>query len=556
MTTTPTVIYTISDLQAIQSDLSGYYVLGADIDAAGYNFTPIGRASNPFTGILDGQGHTISNLTINLSADEVGLFGDIGTTGVVQNLGLINLSVTGSASPTTLGQLIGGVAGSNAGTIARSYTTGTITGDRPSLNGFISVGGLVGINYGTVTQSYSAATVTGASDASIVRVGGLVGENDYGTITQSYATGPATGTSAKLEIGGLVGSDGAPESGATTSSYWDVETTGQQNSAGGTGLTTVQLQSGTLPDGFDSTIWFDNAGQFPALLWQVTGNHPPEIDAAHSTPSTGTINELPNVSGSGTVDYANGANAINPSGVVAFTDLDTTDRPTASIDTAHQTVTYQSSDGSILSLTPTQIAAFKSAFSIAPETGNTNTGKVDWTYSIADNALDFLWDKDQVTVTTPIVIDDHNGHPVTQNVTVTINGEGPDPSHNIAIVQRNSPVAASAARGLLANDSDRDTLHVTSVGFSSGNRVTVPENGSVSIKGNYGILTIYSDGHYQYNANNKAPANSIVHDVFTYTVGDGNHSDLKASFLNVSVVNKLQPYSAVVELEVHFDGGV
>src|SRR5262245_7671534 len=165
MTTTPTVIYTIKDLQAIQNNLSGYYVLGANIDASGFNFTPIGSASTPFTGTLDGQGHTISNLTINSSAYEVGLFGDIGTTGVVQNLGLINLSVTVSGDPTHIEQPIGGVAGSNAGTIARSYTTGTITGDRgSSLGGNIDVGGLVGINFtGTVTQSYSTVTVTGTS---------------------------------------------------------------------------------------------------------------------------------------------------------------------------------------------------------------------------------------------------------------------------------------------------------------------------------------------------------------------------------------------------------
>src|SRR5260370_34991243 len=95
MTTTPTVVYTISDLQAIQNNLSGYYVLGANIDAAGFNFTPIGSAANPFTGIFDGQGYTISNLTINnVSNTDSGLFGDIGPTGMVGNVGLIDESGT------------------------------------------------------------------------------------------------------------------------------------------------------------------------------------------------------------------------------------------------------------------------------------------------------------------------------------------------------------------------------------------------------------------------------------------------------------------------------
>ncbi len=49
----------------MQNDLSGHYILTSDIDMTGLNFSPIGNNSTPFSGIFDGNGHTISNLTIN-----------------------------------------------------------------------------------------------------------------------------------------------------------------------------------------------------------------------------------------------------------------------------------------------------------------------------------------------------------------------------------------------------------------------------------------------------------------------------------------------------------
>lgn len=277
MTTAPIVISNINDLQEIQSNLSGYYVLGADIDAAGFNFTPIGSASNPFTGIFDGQGHAISNLTINnVSNTDSGLFGDIGTTGTVENVGLINESVT---SPYVH---VGGLAGENFGTVSQSFVNGTVSGAS-------YVGALVGLNgvSGSVTQSFATGSVNGQI------AGGLVGTNS-GAISDSYATDAVNPLRVSLEAGGLVGFNsgsitasyaigfvgggggfalgglvGAGATNTVTTSYWDTETTGRSSSAGGAGLTTSQLESGILPDGFDPTIWLDTAGQFPELLWQA-----------------------------------------------------------------------------------------------------------------------------------------------------------------------------------------------------------------------------------------------------------------------------------------------
>ena len=59
-------------------------------------------------------------------------------------------------------------------------------------------------------------------------------------------------------------------------------------------------------------------------------------------------------------------------------------------------------------LTPAQIAILEAAVSISAEAGNTNTGKIDWHYDIVDKNLDFLGVGESLTVTAPIVIDDHN----------------------------------------------------------------------------------------------------------------------------------------------------
>lgn len=57
-------ISTAEDLKAIVNDLDGDYILTNDIDISGENWTPIGTREEPFNGTLDGDGHTISGLTI------------------------------------------------------------------------------------------------------------------------------------------------------------------------------------------------------------------------------------------------------------------------------------------------------------------------------------------------------------------------------------------------------------------------------------------------------------------------------------------------------------
>jgi len=158
---------------------------------------------------------------------------------------------------------VGGLVGCHDGTIATSYSSGSVAGTE-------RVGGLVGYNLGSIDTSYSTGSVIGTES-----VGGLVGWN-HGTIATSYSIGSVTGTS---NVGGLVG---IALSSHITSSFWDIQTSSQTESAGGTGKTAVEMQTaGTFLDaGWDfvgetangtEDIWKIAEGKdYPHLWWETT----------------------------------------------------------------------------------------------------------------------------------------------------------------------------------------------------------------------------------------------------------------------------------------------
>ncbi len=185
--------------------------LGANLDIGAHEWIPIGKAGSTFTDTFDGKGHTITGLRVNMpDTNNVGLFGVVGTSGTVQNLG-VSGSVTGRDN-------VGSVVGSNSGKITNCYGAGTVTG-----NEFI--GGVAGNNNGTVTNSYSTCTVN-----SVNHGGGVVGHNNEvvgvsSTIENSYylAQSGITGVGRKYDNATIinVGSFAAAENSAID---WDLGT--------------------------------------------------------------------------------------------------------------------------------------------------------------------------------------------------------------------------------------------------------------------------------------------------------------------------------------------
>ncbi len=280
---TPVVEYimvaTWYDLHGVRDNLSGNYRLANYLHSgtAGYaelagtgadggrGWQPIGNHEEQFTGTFDGQGYFISGVFIN-RPDEVyvGLFGYVGVGGVVTDVDLSHMGVSGheavgglvgsnegmvldcgATGSVTGSQYVGGLTGINIGSVGRSYSNGSATG-----TGNLYVGGLVGWNDGTVTNSCSLSSVTGYNV-----IGGLVGLNS-GSVDESYSVGRVMGIGQYLNgapVGGLVGQN----EGTVSNSFWDVENSEMEESHGGTGKTTVELTdimtfTDTATEGLDS----------------------------------------------------------------------------------------------------------------------------------------------------------------------------------------------------------------------------------------------------------------------------------------------------------------
>ncbi len=118
-------------------------------------------------------------------------------------------------------------------------------------------------------------------------------------------------------------------------------------------------------------------------------------------------------------------------GSLTFSDIDLTDRPSASVSSS--SVTALQSDGiTALTLTSSQITDIKNAFTMSA-TG-TNTGTINWNYTITESNLNFLVTGEVVTATFTISVIDSNGSTSTQDVTVKITGTNDAPAIQVVDV--------------------------------------------------------------------------------------------------------------------------
>ena len=202
--------------------------LTADIDLKGIDWTPIGKDDNKaYTGTFDGNGKTITGLTVTGSYKYAGLFGDIDENGTVKNVVLEGVQITSDNSS----GYAGGVAGDSWGTIENCSVSGSVSGttfaggvvgsqwggsitgcnSSATVKGVIFAGGIAGeTNSGaSLTGCYATDDVTVENDGTNnSHAGGVVGYNGGGTLTACYATGSVTGSgSGTIYVGGVTGSN-------------------------------------------------------------------------------------------------------------------------------------------------------------------------------------------------------------------------------------------------------------------------------------------------------------------------------------------------------------
>ena len=229
-------IGSVDEFRAFATDVNGgnsyagvIVRLTASLDLSGVEWIPIGTVGNPFNGTFDGMGHWVSNLTVNvagsITGDVAGLFGCIGTEGIVKRVGVRSGSIhISSKSQTYVNCYVGGIVGLNQGhvlqcanfamaignwtmanvggiagangnigggtttaTIENCYNRGDVFTTTTSVSDGNYLGGIVGNTDGTVRYVYSYATVSSAAHQ-----GGVCGEST-GTVEHAYATNDMEG---------------------------------------------------------------------------------------------------------------------------------------------------------------------------------------------------------------------------------------------------------------------------------------------------------------------------------------------------------------------------
>ena len=243
----------------------------------------------------------------------------------------------------------------------------------------------------------------------------------------------------------------------------------------------------------------------------VTGaNDAPVITSA---PEAGSVVELPNTTGSSTLD-------TTPTSTLVFTDPDLSDVHSVSV--AVSSVTW-STGGNIPFAT---LSDLQSALAtVLHDSNGSGTGGIDWTFGIQDKDLDFLGAGETLAVTYDVTVSDASTNS-TQFVTINITGAADQPVVNPLTATLADTAAADAgqivALGNLisdAGDSGGDASNIQSITDVNGHAVV----GSVAIAGAYGTLNVSADGSYNYVANSALDALQLGDnptEQFNFTVSD------------------------------------
>lgn len=159
------------------------------------NFEPIGTKDEPFTGSFDGNGHTIRGLNItgvygakSESAECVGLFGSVATSGSVEDVTIEDSAIAG-------GVYVGGITGYNSGVV-----TNCVLESDASVTGVTNVGGIAGYTTKTLSSDINKGKVTGSGTnaGGIVGSASLEGDAVKGCVNKGSVTG-------KARTGGIIG---------------------------------------------------------------------------------------------------------------------------------------------------------------------------------------------------------------------------------------------------------------------------------------------------------------------------------------------------------------
>lgn len=261
------------------------FKLSNDLDFASGSFQQIGGELAPFTGQFDGDSNTLFNIVNNVpSLNQVGVFGILAANGLISNLRISNISISGFRD---VGGLVGLVdasrvenviisggsvtaASDNCGGVVGRVTKADVfkVGSNLNVTGASFVGGVVGYIFAsTISESYSKGSILGVN-----QVGGVVGKLEFASFINNYSRGNVTSSGAKA--GGLIGEStsniyssytsatvlGVAEVGGAVGAaggilFEDVFTTSSVTGANGSSEVGVLLGSSTTPTFSNVRYW-------------------------------------------------------------------------------------------------------------------------------------------------------------------------------------------------------------------------------------------------------------------------------------------------------------
>lgn len=273
-----------------------HFRLVSDLDLSVKEWTPIGTEGNLFWGGFDGDGHTITGMTITGKENSyVGLFGECrnftADSSYIKSVTVKGANISGKSFVGAIAgaganisdcysientiyasRCVGGVCGSLIGKISGCYNSS-------SVSGISTAGGIMGsasyegnVGNGVVQYCYNIGTVTVSQQDS--SVGGITGAsaNRY-DISNCLNCGKITGNGKN--VGGIAGSTDSNYMNFIGNCYYNSDL----NNAGvGEGasdkvipLTTSQL-CGALPKGLDPTIWKEGSVDTSTAVATGTGS--------------------------------------------------------------------------------------------------------------------------------------------------------------------------------------------------------------------------------------------------------------------------------------------
>ncbi len=225
-------VYDKQSFLAIQNNPAGTYVLFTDVNLTDTPWVPVN-----FSGKLDGNGHTVSGISLFSQTGALGIF--LSLTGSVSNVTFRDITVVSESNAKVN---VGGLCASLSGSVTGVEIYGSVVAD------YANVGGIAGaMTAGIVKNSKSYVTVsTGTYEASAT-AGGIVGSMTNGKITECENGGNVAGYA---NVGGIVGA--AANVNTVTNVKNTVSVTGRSSYVGGI------VGKMTASNVADSAVTFNN----------------------------------------------------------------------------------------------------------------------------------------------------------------------------------------------------------------------------------------------------------------------------------------------------------